>query len=79
MFNSRQSMAFCIIRSCRVKQRLPAPHAFRSYDPRLEPIAAKVLAGERLDFNDGLALYGSSDVLAVGWLANHVRERCTAT
>ena len=49
--------------------------SFRSYDPRLEPIAAKVLAGERLDFNDGLALYGSQDVLAVGWLANHVRER----
>jgi 2-iminoacetate synthase ThiH len=42
---------------------------------RLEPIAAKVLAGERLDFDDGLALYGSPDVLAVGWLANHVRER----
>jgi aminodeoxyfutalosine synthase len=51
------------------------PAAFRSHDLRLEPIAAKVLAGERLDFNDGLALYGSSDVLAVGWLANHVRER----
>ena len=51
------------------------PASFRSYDARLEPIAAKVLAGERLDFKDGLALYGSSDVLAVGWLANHVRER----
>src|ERR1039457_758784 len=50
-------------------------HSFRSYDPRLEPIAARVMAGERLDFNDGLALYGSPDVLAVGWLANHVRER----
>jgi aminodeoxyfutalosine synthase len=50
-------------------------HAFRSYDPRLGPIAAKVMADERLDFNDGLALYGSPDVLAVGWLANHVRER----
>jgi len=49
--------------------------AFQSHDRRLEPIAAKVLAGERLDFNEGLALYGSSDVLAVGWLANHVRER----
>src|SRR6202161_4072706 len=50
-------------------------HAFQTHDPRLEPIAAKVLAGERLDFNDGLALYGSPDLLAVGWLANHVRER----
>src|ERR1017187_8364614 len=50
-------------------------HAFQSHDARLEPIAAKVLARQRLDFNDGLALYGSPDVLAVGWLANHVRER----
>jgi aminodeoxyfutalosine synthase len=33
------------------------------------------MAGQRLDFHDGLALYGSSDILAVGWLANHVRER----
>jgi len=48
---------------------------FRSHDPRLQPIADKVMAGERLNFNDGLVLYGSSDVLAVGWLANHVRER----
>jgi aminodeoxyfutalosine synthase len=51
------------------------PAAFRSHDKGLEPIAAKVLAGERLTFSDGVALYGSSDVLAVGWLANHVRER----
>ena len=49
--------------------------AFRTYDPRLEPIAAKVLAGERLDFADGLVLYGTTDVLAVGWLANYVREK----
>jgi len=51
------------------------PVAFRSYDPRLEPIAAKVFAGERLSFSDGVTLYGSTDVLAVGWLANHVREQ----
>jgi len=48
---------------------------FRTYDPNLEAIAAGVLAGERLGFDDGLTLYGSPDVLAVGWLANHVRER----
>jgi aminodeoxyfutalosine synthase len=34
-----------------------------------------VLAGERLSYDEGLALYRSADVLAVGWLANHVRER----
>ena len=50
-------------------------HPFRTYDARLEPISARVLAGERLSFDDGLALYASPDVLAVGWLANHVRER----
>src|ERR1039458_7885887 len=49
--------------------------AFRTYDPRLEPIAAEVLGGKQLNFNDGIVLYGSTDVLAVGWLANHVRER----
>ncbi|MGH9689658.1 MAG: aminofutalosine synthase MqnE [Candidatus Acidiferrales bacterium] len=44
-------------------------------DARLEPIAQKVLAGERLTGDDGLALYQSHDLLAVGWLANHVREK----
>jgi aminodeoxyfutalosine synthase len=52
-----------------------SPPAFRTHDPALEPIAAKVLAGERLGFDEGVALYGSRDVLAVGWLANLVRER----
>ncbi|HEY1646931.1 MAG TPA: aminofutalosine synthase MqnE [Terracidiphilus sp.] len=49
--------------------------AFRTYDPRLESIAEKVFAQVRLNAEEGLALYGSRDVLAVGWLANHVRER----
>ncbi len=48
---------------------------FQTHDRCLEPIAAKVLTGERLDFKDGLTLYASPDVLAVGWLANSVRER----
>jgi aminodeoxyfutalosine synthase len=52
-----------------------SPLAFRTHDPRLEPIAAKVMAGERLHMDDGIALYASTDILAVGWLANHVRER----
>ena len=53
----------------------PARHSFQTDDVRLQPIAEKVLANERLDFNDGVTLYRSGDVLAVGWLANHVRER----
>jgi aminodeoxyfutalosine synthase len=38
-------------------------------------IAAKVVARERLDFDEGLALYRHPDLMAVGALANHVRER----
>ncbi len=48
---------------------------FSTYDLRLNPIAEKVLAGERLSAEEGLLLYRTRDVLAVGWLANLVRER----
>ncbi len=44
-------------------------------DPQLKPIAQKVLSGERLSFEDGVALYRSMDLLAIGHLANHVREK----
>jgi len=44
-------------------------------DQSLKPIADKVLAGERLSFDDGVQLYRSPDLLAVGWLANYVREK----
>lgn len=54
---------------------MPTPHAFQAEDTRLEPIARKVLAGERLSGDEGLVLYSTGDILAVGWLANHVRER----
>jgi len=54
----------------------PEPrHGFATGDPRLRAVAAKVEAGERLGFDDGVALYGTDDILAVGWLANAVRER----
>jgi aminodeoxyfutalosine synthase len=53
----------------------PARHVFQTDDARLRPIAEKVLSETRLDFEDGVALYRSPDVLAVGWLANYVRER----
>src|ERR1700684_1677805 len=44
-------------------------------DARLDPIAKKVLAGERLSADDALALYQSHDLLGIGWLANYVREK----
>ena len=50
-------------------------HTLQVNDARLEPVAVKVLAGERLNATDGLALYESHDLLAVGWLANFVREK----
>lgn len=52
-----------------------ARHPFQTDDAQLRPIAEKVLAGQRLNAHDALALYRSPDILAVGWLANHVRER----
>src|ERR1700728_1342057 len=50
-------------------------HGFQTDDPCLEPIAEKVQRGERLSFDDGVPLYRSGDMLAVGWMANLVRER----
>ena len=49
--------------------------AFQTSDSALEPIATKLAQGERLNFDDGITLYRSADLLAVGWLANYVRER----
>jgi aminodeoxyfutalosine synthase len=53
----------------------PQLPGFRTYDPRLEHVASKVAAHQRLDAADGLALYRTRDVLAAGWLANYVREQ----
>ena len=47
----------------------------RLQDKALAPIAEKVLAGERLSFEEGVELYRSNDLLALGYLANHGREK----
>ena len=44
-------------------------------DSRLKPVLEKVEARARLSFDDGIALYRSSDILALGYMANLVRER----
>jgi len=44
-------------------------------DARLRPIREKVEAGERLSYDDGVTLFHSPDILAVGYMANLVRER----
>ena len=41
----------------------------------LSDIAARVEAGQRLSFDDGVRLFEAPDLLAVGWLANLDRER----
>lgn len=50
------------------------PH-FHLTDSALEPIAAKVAAGERLTREDGIALYESNDLLGIGQLADFARRR----
>src|SRR5260370_31930015 len=44
-------------------------------DRLLLPIRDKVEAGERLSYEDGVTLYRSNDLLALGYLANIPRER----
>jgi aminodeoxyfutalosine synthase len=44
-------------------------------DSRLKAILDKVDRRERLSFEDGMTLYRSSDILALGYMANIVRER----
>src|ERR1700686_5098634 len=44
-------------------------------DRRLQPILEKVEAGASLDYQDGLALFRSPDILAIGYMANLIRER----
>jgi len=49
--------------------------AVRPADPRLIPIAERVLAGERLDREDAIALFESRDLLAIGAMADLVNRR----
>jgi aminodeoxyfutalosine synthase len=44
-------------------------------DSRLKTIAEQVRAGERLSFDDGVALNRTPDLLGLGYVANLVRER----
>jgi len=48
---------------------------FHLTDPALESIAARVVAGERLTREDGLALYASRDLLGIGQMADFARRR----
>jgi aminodeoxyfutalosine synthase len=43
-------------------------------DPALAPLADKVEAGERLSFDDGVALFRSNDITGIGHLADSVNR-----
>ncbi len=49
--------------------------SLRLRDGGLMEVAEKLDAGTRLDLDDGLRLFASPDLLAVGWLANREREK----
>jgi aminodeoxyfutalosine synthase len=44
-------------------------------DKALKSIAEKVVGGQRLTFEDGVALFRSNDLLSIGYLADTVRRR----
>ena len=50
-------------------------HPFQTDDARLRAVHEKVASGAVLAQADVAALYVSKDILAIGWLANFVRER----
>ena len=43
--------------------------------PNINTIAEKVHHGERLSLEEGVELFRSNDIVALGRLANHTRER----
>ncbi len=47
----------------------------RLRDPRLRSLAEKVAAGARLDRDDGVALFATSDLLGLGMLADFANQR----
>jgi aminodeoxyfutalosine synthase len=51
------------------------PSNLRLNDSALKPLGEKVLAGQRLSFEDGVRLFNSHNLLALGYLANEVREK----
>ncbi len=46
-----------------------------SHDQNIEALAEKVAADERLSFGDGLALFGTNDLPALGKLADSIRRK----
>ena len=49
----------------------------RSSDPQLQRVIEKVASGERLDFDDGMAMLSTDDIVGLGRIANAEKERRT--
>jgi aminodeoxyfutalosine synthase len=62
------------LRQPSVEQTPPLPRS-RLHAAGLEDIEEKLSSGVRLDLTDGIRLFETPDLLAVGWLANRERER----
>jgi len=68
-------MIFVMANSTASEKVQKPSHGFHTDDAAVRLIADKVLAHQRLSLEDAITLYRTPDILAVGWLANHVRER----
>ena len=75
--NGYVSVLFFLFWAADILLLAPVPeHAACNRRPASEAHSAtRCEAGERLAFEDGLALYRTADILALGYLANLVRER----
>jgi aminodeoxyfutalosine synthase len=54
---------------------VPAMDVGNFADAALRPIGEKLLAGARLNFDDGMALWNTRDIFSLGELANFVRRQ----
>src|SRR5262249_49248323 len=70
-----RGMIFVMANSIASEKVHKPSHGFQTDDAAVRLISDKVLAHHRLSLEDAVALYRTPDILAVGWLANHVRER----
>ena len=53
-----------------MKTKIPADQIVNFIDDELLPIHDKVVAGERLTYDDGVLLFRTRDLLGLGMLAN---------
>ena len=60
---------------CGIIKVMSTVHSFQTDDARLGPFTTRLWPASGSSADDALALYRTGDILAVGWMANYVRER----